>query len=115
MSNEPSTTSRILSCLSYLSILFLPVLFPLIVWIVDRQDHYVNHHAKMAFWSQLFPAIYVSVCLLAFFILGASGMYHARAVGGWMLGIFLSLALLISIILYIYNIAMGISVLIKRQ
>ena len=48
MANQ-STTNRVLSCLSYLSILFLPVLFPLIVWIMDRQDPYVRHHAKVAF------------------------------------------------------------------
>lgn len=115
MTNEPSTTSRVLSCLSYLSILFLPVLLPLIIWIVDREDAYVAHHSKMAFWTQIFPAIYVIVCLLIFFIMGASGMAHLRAAGGWLFGIFITLALLISLILYIYNIAMGISVLAKRQ
>ena len=50
MDNQ-STTSRVLSSLAYLSILFLPVIFPLIIWIVDRQDPYVKHHAKAAFWK----------------------------------------------------------------
>lgn len=113
--NQPSTTSRVLSGLSYLSILFLPVLLPLIVWAMDRQDHYVRHHAKVAFWTQIFPAIYVLVALLIFFIMGASGVEQIRAAGGWILGILTTFALLAALILYIYNIAMGISVLIKRQ
>ncbi|WP_295731357.1 DUF4870 domain-containing protein [uncultured Limosilactobacillus sp.] len=110
-----STTNRVLSCLSYLSILFLPVLFPLIVWIVDHQDHYVAHHARSAFWTQIFPALYVIVALLMFFILGATGVDQIRVNGGWLFGILTVFALLISLVLYIYNIAMGISVLIKRQ
>ena len=114
MANQ-STTNRVLSCLSYLSILFLPVLFPLIVWIMDRQDPYVRHHAKVAFWIQIFPAIYVLVALLVFFILGASQVEQIRSAGGWIFGILAIFALLISLLLYIYNIAMGISVLIKRQ
>ena len=113
--NNQSTTSRILSCLAYLSILFLPVLFPLIIWIVDHQDPYVARHARSAFWTQIFPALYVIVALLTFFILGAAGIDQVRSSGGWLFGILTVLALLISLILYIYNLAMGISVLITRQ
>lgn len=113
--NNESITSRVLSCLAYLSILFLPVLFPLIVWIVDRQDQYVARHARAAFWSQLFPALYVLVALLTFTILGAAGVEQIRQSGGWIFGILTVIALLLALVLYIYNIAMGISVLIKRQ
>ena len=114
MDNQ-STTSRVLSGLAYLSILFLPVIFPLIIWIVDRQDSYVKHHAKAAFWSQIFPAIYVLVTLLIFFIMGASGVEQIRSAGGWIFATLTVFALLIALLLYIYNLAMGISVLIKRQ
>lgn len=113
--NNESIINRVLSCLAYLSVLFLPVLFPLIVWIVDRQDQFVARHARAAFWSQLFPALYVLVALLMFTILGAAGVEQIRNAGGWIFGILTILALLIALILYIYNIAMGISVLIKRQ
>ena len=37
--NEQTLTNRIVGGLSYLAVLFLPVLFPLIVWIVARQDN----------------------------------------------------------------------------
>ena len=54
-----SLTNRIVNTLSYISILFLPVIFPLIVWIVAGPDHpNIKHHAKQAFWSQIFPLIY---------------------------------------------------------
>lgn len=113
--NNESMTSRVLSSLAYLSVLFLPVVFPLIIWIVDRQDPYVARHARGAFWSQLFPALYVLVTLLTFMILGAAGVAHVRQSGGWIFGILTVFALLLALILYIYNLAMGISVLIKRQ
>ena len=45
MDNQ-STTSRVLSSLAYLSILFLPVIFPLIIWIVDRQDQGKDRHQQ---------------------------------------------------------------------
>lgn len=114
INKQLSTADRVVACLSYLSILFLPVVFPLIVWIVGHDNNEIAHHAKRAFWSQLFPAIYVILSLLVYFSLGAAGMYHMRAVGGWLFGILLVLALLVSLVLYVYNIAMGIAVLIKR-
>ncbi|WP_251545705.1 DUF4870 domain-containing protein [Limosilactobacillus caecicola] len=113
--NRVPTTSRVLSCLAYLSILFLPVILPLIIWIADRQDRYVVRHAKLAFWSQIFPALYVLIALLMFFIMGASGVAQIRTAGGWIFGILTIIALLISLLLYIYNLAMAVGVLIKRQ
>lgn len=113
--NQPTTTERVLSALAYLSILFCPVILPLIIWIVDAQDQYVARHAKGAFWTQLFPAVYIIFALLLFFTLGATGLDQFKTSSGWIGGILLTFALLISLILYIYNLAMGISVLLKRQ
>lgn len=39
----------------------------------------------------------------------------SRSAGGWVFATFTVFALLIALLLYIYNLAMGISVLIKRQ
>ncbi|WP_057741799.1 DUF4870 domain-containing protein [Limosilactobacillus secaliphilus] len=110
-----STSEKILCCLSYLSILFLPVVFPLIVWIVAmNHGDAVTYHAKRAFWSQIFPALYILVALIIYFIAGATGMSAIRNAGGWLFGILLVLALLISLLLYIYNLAMAVRVLLDR-
>lgn len=110
-----STNEKILCCLSYLSILFLPVIFPLIVWIVaTNHGDAVTYHAKRAFWSQVFPAIYVFASLIIYLVAGATGMAAIRNAGGWLFGILLVLALLISLLLYIYNLAMAVRVLLDR-
>ena len=50
MNNDISLSKRIIGALSYLSILFLPVIFPLIVWIVAGSDNpWVKRQAKLAF------------------------------------------------------------------
>ena len=63
---QSNTTTRIVNALSYLSILFLPVIFPLIVWIVARasDDPTISKNARKAFWSQLFPLLYVIFAIL---------------------------------------------------
>lgn len=48
---------RIVSALAYFSIFFLPVIFPLIVWIIAKYQGFneVRKNAVKAFWSQIFP------------------------------------------------------------
>ncbi|MDU4239035.1 MAG: DUF4870 domain-containing protein [Limosilactobacillus fermentum] len=73
--NEQTLTNRIVGGLSYLAVLFLPVLFPLIVWIVARQDNPpLAHHGKVAFWTQLAPFLVVIVLLVVVAILNAVGI-----------------------------------------
>ena len=64
INSEPSTSLKLMAALSYISYFFLPVIFPLIVWIVASDRPFVKKHAKRAFWSQLLPAI----CALVFLI-----------------------------------------------
>lgn len=113
---QPTTFSQKLLCfLSYISILFLPVILPLIIWIVaNNSDATVASHAKRAFISQLFPAIYLIVVALIYMVMGLSGMAVIRQAGGWLAGLLLVLALLISLVLYIYNLAMAVRVLLDR-
>lgn len=108
-----SLTNRIVNTLSYISILFLPVIFPLIVWIVAGPDHpNIKHHAKQAFWSQIFPLIYG---IFAILVLSLSAWNSALPHLGVLGGILLTFALLLALLLYIYNIAMAIKMLIGRE
>lgn len=73
--NEQTLTNRIVGGLSYLAVLFLPVLFPLIVWIVARQDNPpLAHHGKVAFWTQLAPFLVVIALVVVVAILNAVGI-----------------------------------------
>lgn len=114
MQTNNSITTRIVNALSYLSILFLPVIFPLIVWVVARasDDPSITHNARKAFWSQIFPLLYA---IFAILVLSISSLYSATFHAGALFGVLLSLALLIALLLFIYNIAMAIKMLLGRE
>jgi uncharacterized Tic20 family protein len=114
--NNNNLSERIINALSYLSILFLPVIFPLIVWIVAKNtataQPSIAKNACYAFWSQIFPALYVLAAVLAFSVLSLDvANFH----GGALFGIFLTFALLIALLLFIFNIAMAVKMLIGRE
>ena len=71
INSEPSTSLKLMAALSYISYFFLPVIFPLIVWIVASDRPFVKKHAKRAFWSQLLPAICALVFLIVISVGGA--------------------------------------------
>ena len=113
MNNDISLSKRIIGALSYLSILFLPVIFPLIVWIVAGSDNpWVKRQAKLAFWTQIFPLLYIFFCFL---FISVAAWHSMIANLGAFSGILLTFALLIALILYIYNIAMAVKVLLGRE
>ncbi len=114
--NEQALTTRFMGGLSYLSIMFLPVLFPLIVWIIARSDNpNLASHARMAFWTQLVPLIMVLVLLLGYGILGAANMISLNASSSWFVVLWITLLCLVSLVLYIYNIAMAVLVFLGRR
>ncbi|GAB6092794.1 hypothetical protein [Furfurilactobacillus curtus] len=101
---------RIVNALSYLSILFLPVIFPLIVWIVGAGQRDIAHHAAHAFWSQLIPAIFA---FMLFFFIAVYGLTTGATAGlGWLTLLFIGVLCLLSVILWFYNIVMGIRMLV---
>ncbi|MGN1284610.1 MAG: DUF4870 domain-containing protein [Candidatus Limosilactobacillus intestinavium] len=108
---EPNTTQKILACLSYISYFFLPVIFPLIVWIVSADNPFVKRHAKRAFWSQLLPA----VCTLVFIMLvGIGASFNFSNISwGWMSITLIAIVCLIALGSLIYNVAGAIRVLLK--
>ncbi len=100
---------KLLSALSYFSILFLPVILPIIVWIVGEEE---KLHAKKAL------ALHLSV--IVFLFAGGAGWYITTTIhGGGELDTFLFFGLLISVCLWafpipfliIWNIAKGFQVL----
>lgn len=112
--NENNLGDRIVNALSYLSILFLPVIFPLIVWIIAKGSARpgIVRNARKAFWTQILPLLYVIAAILAFSVFSFNPMHFH---GGALFGILLTFALLITLLLFIYNIAMAVKVLIGRE
>ena len=112
--NDNNLTDRIVNTLSYLSILFLPVIFPLIVWIIAKSSDRptIAKNARYAFWSQLLPLLYVIGATLFFSVFSLN---PANFHGGALFGILLTFALLLALLLFIYNIAMAVKMLIGRE
>lgn len=111
--NDNNLADRIVNALSYLSILFLPVIFPLIVWIIAKSSDRPNivKNARYAFWSQIFPLVYVIAAILVFSVSSFNATFH----GGALFGVLLTFALLFALLLFIYNIAMAVKMLIGRK
>ena len=61
---------RVLSALSYFSVLFAPFLLPLIVYFISP-DTVVKHHAKRSFLSHLIP---VALGVIGFIVLMVSSV-----------------------------------------
>jgi uncharacterized Tic20 family protein len=101
-------TNKVLSALSYFSILFAGIIFPLVVYFVS-EDSKVKSHAKKALFSHLIPLIPIPVVGLIFIIGilsdGGQGIYSVFLFLGVGLSILLSVAVLI------WNIIKGVKVL----
>ncbi|GAB5051468.1 DUF4870 domain-containing protein [Pediococcus ethanolidurans] len=105
-----TTENKILSSLSYLSILFLPVLFPLIVWILTSDRPQTRHYAANALIVHLFPALLLFVILI---IAGITGFFtHDASSVGWMMVFLAGLFAIVGIGFFIYSIYKGIKILV---
>ncbi|MCI1287301.1 MAG: DUF4870 domain-containing protein [[Lactobacillus] timonensis] len=124
MNNEhlvPSTANRIIAALAYVSIIFMPVVFPLIVWIIGAANPFVKRHAKQAFWSQLIPALIGLVFLIILGIVGtASGhvslgnsVHYVGVSMGWLTVTLCAVTILAALISFIYNIAMAVKIFVE--
>ena len=102
--NDNNLTDRIVNALSYLSILFFPAKSS------DRPT--IAKNARYAFWSQIFPLLYVIGAILVFSVFSLN---PANFHGGALFGILLTFALLLALLLFIYNIAMAVKMLIGRE
>lgn len=103
--------NRVVDALSYLSVLFLPVLFPLIVWAVAERGSETRATAAKAFWWHLVPAV---VAIIVALIVGTGGLVtRDMEMTAWLtiiLTVFIALAALVS---YLYSIVKGIQILVR--
>ncbi|PGB02018.1 DUF4870 domain-containing protein [Bacillus toyonensis] len=88
---------KILAALSYWSVLFTPILFPIIVWIMGNTE--TQTHAKQALWTHIIPSITACIGVVVILILGTKGFIIAGICG------------IISLYCLIWNIVKGIKVL----
>ena len=116
----PSTANRIIAALAYLSIIFMPVIFPLIVWIIGSTNLFVRRNAKRSFWSQLIPALIGLVFLIILGLIGTAGgqvsfgnsVDHVFVSMGWLTITLCAVTILAGLISFIYNIAMAVKMFI---
>lgn len=71
---------RILNALSYFSILFAPIIVPVLIWIFAKSEE-VSHHAKVALLTHIIPTIAGFLCFSSIFVTARqvaaySQMYH---------------------------------------
>jgi hypothetical protein len=101
-------SNKVLSALSYMSVLFAPFLVPIIIYFVTV-DTGVKKHAKRAFLSHLIPLIGVPLVIGAlFFDLSSETEIPFLFLGAAVL------TGLISLIVGIWNIVIGIKILVKQ-
>ncbi len=100
--------NKILAALSYFSVLFAPILFPIIVWIVG--DAETKPHAKRALWTHIIPSIatFIGVTILGIMGLGSDQPDVTLGIGTM---IVLCICGIISLYYFIWNIVKGIKVL----
>lgn len=102
-----NTTNKnnLINGLSYISILFAPILFPLIVWLVSPIPD-VKQHAKSALWLHILPTL---LTIGAVFILITTGLLtNSSATLGTLTIILFFTILVIDFGLVLWNIIKGI-------
>lgn len=101
-------TDKVLSALSYFSILFAGIIFPIVVYFVATNGK-VKSHAKKALLSHLIPFIPILVSGLIFIIGILSGT--GEMVFSIILFIGVGISIILSIVVLIWNIIKGVKVI----
>ena len=68
MTNE----HKVLRGLSYISVIFAPILFPILVWIFTPQGSVTRDTAKHALWLHIIPTL---LSIFIFMIIGGVGFF----------------------------------------
>ena len=105
--------NKILSGFNYLSILFAPFIFPLIVWALTNKCTENHYHAGRALKLHLLPTL---LTLIVFIVIGGVGALtnsHGATVGTAMP--LLIVVAIVDVVLGIYNIYYGIKVMIGPE
>ncbi|MFC0524536.1 DUF4870 domain-containing protein [Pontibacillus salicampi] len=98
------STNKIISSLAYFSVFFAPFLLPLITWIIGEEE--VKHHSKRALISHIIPFVMIIALIIIALVVGgfSEGTGIAVVIGVGVFG-------LISFGIMIWNVVMGIKVL----
>ncbi|HEY9570634.1 hypothetical protein CH76_10925 [Lysinibacillus sp. BF-4] len=103
---------RVLASLSYFSIFFAPFLFPIILYLIVKEE-FIKHHAKRALLSHLVPVVFGFI--LMFFLLTGSLLTEANNSAGTGIAIGYVIGMIayfaVTIGFFIWNIVQGIRVL----
>lgn len=96
-------TRAIIASLCYFSVLFLPFLFPIVVYFVSEGE--LKGHAKASFISHIIPI--VSFIILFFFALAVQHMIAGLIIAFVVFGI-------INIVVFVWNLVKGVKILLKE-
>ncbi|MFJ8066595.1 DUF4870 domain-containing protein [Psychrobacillus sp. NPDC096426] len=109
--------SKLLSALSYFSVLFAPFIVPIIVFFVSH-DKEVKYHAKKSFISHIIPVVLMIIIFISIFTTtiptSASMVWTFEKPSLWATFgpfLFIALYIIIYLIVLIWNIIQGIRVL----
>lgn len=108
-----STENKFLSSLSYFSIFFLPIIFPIIVMVLTSNVQYApaHRHAITAFWLHLIPVILLPLGF-GLGILATAHSFTGNNFPTTSLVLFLIVGLMgiVALALFIYNIYKGVKI-----
>lgn len=96
---------KLVNALSYFSILFAPVLLPLIVWIVATERDLKNN-ARNAFWLQTIPTLFAIISVIVVSVIGLT-TGNTNTVGWITILLFLVFGVL-SVVLFVYDLVLGV-------
>lgn len=109
--------SKVLSALSYFSVLFAPFIVPIIVFFVS-QDKEVKYHAKKSFISHIIPVVLMIIIFISVFATtiptSASMVLTFEKPSLWATFgplLFIMLYIIIYLIVLVWNIIQGVKVL----
>lgn len=111
-STKTASFNRVLASLNYFSIFFAGFLFPLIVWIISKND-FEKYHAKRALLSHVIAVIPGIIAAIAFIILAVTTVQTESDPFLFSAGFFViaGLYVIVALIIMIWNVVQGIKVL----
>ena len=102
--------NNVLGALSYLSVFFAPVLFPLVVWIIAKPPG--STHSRNALFNHIFTWVFVAIELLSLMSIPALLDSAHSGIGITIAFIVAAIFFIWAIVLFFTNIIRGIKLLI---
>ncbi|MBC2183533.1 DUF4870 domain-containing protein [Listeria sp. FSL L7-0233] len=105
---------RILNALSYFSILFAPIIVPVLIWIFAKSEE-VSHHAKVALLTHIIPTIAGFLSFSSLFVTALLNGGIFTGMSFFLTGSLFIFTLIAVVGLFIYNIVRGIQMLCAKR